>query len=86
MKRTGASVNFEWAYFGVTPQMVHNYSVRWTGVLVAPQTGNYLIGFTGEDGYRLWLDGKVLVEDWTHASSGDHRDKQLHLEAGHAYR
>ena len=85
MTRTDASVNFEWAYFGVTPQMVHNYSVRWTGVLVAPQTGNYLIGFTGEDGYRLWLDGKVLVEDWTPHRPATTETKQLHLEAGQAY-
>ena len=85
MTRTDASVNFEWAYFGVTPQMVHNYSVRWTGVLVAPQTGNYLIGFTGEDGYRLWLDGKVLVEDWTPHRPATTETKQVHLEAGHAY-
>jgi beta-glucosidase len=85
MTRTDASVNFEWAYEGVTPQMVRNFSVRWTGVIVPPKTGNYLIGFTGEDGYRLWLDDKVLVEDWTPHRPATTETKQVHLETGHAY-
>ena len=85
MSRTDASVNFEWGYFGVTPQMVHNFSVRWTGVIVPPRSGDYLIGFTGEDGYRLWLDGKLLVEDWTPHRPATTETKQVHLKAGHAY-
>ena len=85
MTRTDASVNFEWAYFGVTPQMVRNFSVRWTGVIVPPQTGDYLIGFTGEDGYRLWLEGKVLVEDWTPHRPATTTTKRVRLVAGRAY-
>ena len=85
MTRTDASVNFEWAYFGVTPQMVRNFSVRWTGIMIPPQTGDYLIGFTGEDGYRLWLDGKVLVEDWTPHRPATTETKLVHLVAGRAY-
>jgi beta-glucosidase len=53
--------------------------------MVPPQTGNYLIGFTGEDGYRLWLDGTVLVEDWTPHRPATTETKQVHLEAGHGY-
>jgi beta-glucosidase len=85
MTRADTSVNFEWAYFGVTPQMVRNFSVRWTGVVVPPETGDYLFGFTGEDGYRVWLDGKVLVEDWTPHRPATTETKRIHLEAGRAY-
>ena len=42
-----------------------NYSVRWTGFVVPQASGTYQIGATGDDGYRLWLDGKLLVEDWS---------------------
>lgn len=59
--------------------------MRWTGVLVPPTTGDYLIGFTGEDGYRVWLDGNVAVEDWTMHRPATTVTKKLHLEAGHAY-
>src|SRR5437588_371496 len=85
MSRTDANVNFEWAYSGVTPELVRNFSVRWAGVVVPPKTGDYLIGFTGEDGYRVWLDGNLIVEDWTRHRTAQNQTKQLHLEAGHAY-
>ncbi|PYX80792.1 MAG: glucan 1,4-alpha-glucosidase [Acidobacteria bacterium] len=85
MSRTDANVNFEWAYSGVTSELVRNFSVRWAGVVVPPKTGDYLIGFTGEDGYRVWLDGNLIVEDWTRHRPATNQTKQLHLEAGHAY-
>jgi beta-glucosidase len=85
ISRTDPAVNFEWGYSGVTSTMVRNFSVRWTGVLVPPTSGDYLIGFTGEDGYRVWLDGKVVVEDWTAHHPATTVTKQMRLEAGHAY-
>ncbi len=84
--RTDATVNFEWAYFGVTPDMVRNFSVRWTGVFVPPVTGDYLIGFTGEDGYRVWLDDKLVVEDWTPHRPATTELKPMHLEAARVYK
>ncbi len=42
-----------------------NFSVRWTGVLVAPASGDYLLGARTDDGVRLFLDGKLLAQDWT---------------------
>jgi alpha-D-xyloside xylohydrolase len=41
-----------------------NFSARWEGFLLAPEEGLYEIGLEGDDGYRLWLDGKLLIEDW----------------------
>ncbi len=40
------------------------FSARWEGTLTAPETGEYEIAVTGDDGFRLWLDGKLIVEDW----------------------
>lgn len=40
------------------------FSARWEGVLAAPEDGEYEIGLEGDDGYRLFLDGKKVVEDW----------------------
>ncbi|HEU5403086.1 MAG TPA: glycoside hydrolase family 3 C-terminal domain-containing protein [Terriglobales bacterium] len=85
ISRTDAQVNFGWSSFGVNPTMVHNFSVRWTGVLAPPTTGDYLIGFTGEDGYRVWLDGKLVAEDWTQHRPATTVTNQVHLEAGHSY-
>jgi beta-glucosidase len=78
-------VNFAWGFSGVSPQLEKNYSVRWTGVLVPEETSDYLIGFTGQDGYRLWLDNKPLVEDWTRHRPSSTQTKPLRLEKGRAY-
>jgi beta-glucosidase len=40
------------------------FSVRWTGQLTVPATDTYYIGFAGDDGYRVYLDNKLLVESW----------------------
>jgi alpha-D-xyloside xylohydrolase len=40
------------------------FSGRWEGTITAPETGEYEIGVEGDDGFRLWLDGKLAAEDW----------------------
>jgi beta-glucosidase len=85
MMRNDRAVNFLWGFAGVSPRLTQNYSVRWTGVLVPPKTRDYLIGFTGQDGYRVWLDGEVLVEDWTNHRPSATQTQRIHLIKGHAY-
>ena len=41
-----------------------NYSVRWTAKLTAPDTGTYSIAFSGDDGYRVFLDNKEIISSW----------------------
>jgi beta-glucosidase len=40
------------------------FSVRWTGQLSVPASGTYYIGFAGDDGYRVYLDKKLIIESW----------------------
>ncbi|MEN6307481.1 MAG: DUF5110 domain-containing protein, partial [Anaerohalosphaeraceae bacterium] len=42
----------------------NNFSARWEGFLLAPQDGEYEIGVEGDDGFRLYLDGRKVIEDW----------------------
>lgn len=37
------------------------YSVRWEGKLKAPESGFFKLGWKGEDGYRIFLDGDMII-------------------------
>ena len=39
-------------------------SIRWTGELIAPATGQYTFAFTSDDGCRLYLNGEKLIDSW----------------------
>jgi beta-glucosidase len=54
----GRGIPFDW------------YSVRWTGTLTAPAEGAKSIGVEGNDGYRLFLDGKLVIDNWRKQSFG----------------
>jgi len=71
----GRGIPFDW------------YSARWTGSIVAAPQGVRRIGVEGNDGYRLFLDEAVVVDNWKKQSFG-RRVVDVHWEAGstHAIR
>ena len=85
MRRVDPSVNFNWGFNGVSPRLKQNYSVRWTGVLTPSASADYVLGFTGQDGYRVWIDGQLLVEDWSRHRPSTTVTKAIHLDQGHTY-
>jgi beta-glucosidase len=61
-----------------------NFSARWTGFMTPTASGAYRIGVKADDGFRLWVDGKLVSEDWsTHGISTKLVDFQL--EKGRKY-
>jgi beta-glucosidase len=62
-----------------------DYSVRWTGRLVPPVSGRYELTVAGDDGFRLFLDGKPLIDEWTEHPRLLAKTTQADLEAGRAY-
>ena len=83
--RVDQAIDFAWGDTGATPDLLKEYSVRWTGVVVPPESGDYHVGFTGQDGYRMWFDGNMIAEDWTIHHPSTTQSKPFHLEKGHAY-
>lgn len=41
----------------------NNYSIRWTGTFTAPKTGTYKLSLTSHSGSKLYLDGKLVIDD-----------------------
>jgi beta-glucosidase len=54
----GRGIPFDW------------YSVRWTGTLTAPAGGVAKLGVEGNDGYRLWVDDTLVLDNWRKQSYG----------------
>lgn len=82
LSRTDSQVNFEWPDGTPSPGLPsENFSVRWTGMLVAPRTADYSVSFVCDDGGRVFLDGALIAEDWS-----DHAPKPVtftkHFVAG----
>ncbi|MCX8093167.1 MAG: glycoside hydrolase family 3 C-terminal domain-containing protein [Candidatus Goldbacteria bacterium] len=42
-----------------------NFSVRWSGFIKPDKTGTYTFLTYTDDGVRLWIDNKLLIDDWT---------------------
>lgn len=42
-----------------------NFSIRWTGKLLAPVSGRYKLGVTADDGCRLYINGKKIADGWS---------------------
>ncbi|WP_368565251.1 glycoside hydrolase family 3 C-terminal domain-containing protein [Pseudoxanthomonas sp. UTMC 1351] len=98
LTRVDPEVGFRWDRGGPTDDMVargemsaakslggDDFSVRWTGQLVPPVSGKYEIEVAANDGLRLWLDGKPLLEEWSDASRLRSKSVAVDLEAGRAY-
>jgi beta-glucosidase len=69
LTRTDARVDFGWTLNSPGRGIPYDwYSVRWTGTLAIPPGGVRHIGVEGNDGYRLFIDGKVVIDNWTKQS------------------
>ena len=84
-RRVDPKVDFHWTFLPPAPGLATDwYSVRWTGSLVGPESGPRRIGVEGNDGFRLWLDGRLIIDRWR-KSSVRTAAAEVRLEKGRAY-
>jgi beta-glucosidase len=60
-------------------------SVRWTGTLTAPETGQYQFGFVSNQGYRIWVDDQLIANDWSQRDAPTAAGGKIRLEAQRSY-
>ncbi len=58
-----------------------NYSARFEGYFNVPVSGNYLLAVAGDDGYRVYLNNKLVIEHW-HNQPETVRSFEISLTAG----
>ncbi len=84
--RIDPQVDFNWG--SGSPAIgfpTNNFSVRWTGKLVAPKTiDSCNLTITSDDGARLYVDGQRVTNGWIERSSATDEYK-MKLEAGKQY-
>ncbi len=65
LSRIDKEINFHWTLYSPHPDINNDfYSVKWTGKIKSPATGKFKIGLDGNDGYRLYLNGKLIIDNW----------------------
>ena len=60
-----------------------HFSIRWTGKIIPPETVHH-IGISTDDGGRLYVDGKLVIDDWRDHAEVSNKAK-VELKAGKEY-
>jgi hypothetical protein len=68
-------------YVGPAPEIKDEFSVRWTGSIEPRHSEEYTFATLSNDGVRLWVDGKLVIDDWTTHSAKEGQGK-VKLAAG----
>src|SRR5262245_23679220 len=84
--RTDPMVNFLWALGPpADPIGPDTFSVRWIGQVQAVESGTYQFRTESDDGVRLWVNGNLVINNWTdHAGTFD-TTPAITLIAGQKY-
>jgi len=98
MTRVDAQVGFRWDRASPTDDLVargelpaeraledDDFCIRWSGQLLPPVSGRYEIDAAANDGFRLFLDGRLLLDAWTATPRLRGKSTFVELEAGKAY-
>ena len=83
--RVDPAIDFDFSIAGPDTRIGRNdFSIRWTGTLTVTQSRKYKLSVSSDDGSRLSVDGKLLVDNW-----GAHGELalagEIFLEAGRPY-
>lgn len=85
LTRVDRDIDFDW---GTNAPAVgipaDHFSIRWTGTLVPEQSGRYSLALSGDDGIRLYIDGKCVVDLWQRGAANQ-GEYQTDLVAGKRY-
>ncbi|MDR6881461.1 glycosyl hydrolase [Bacillus sp. 3255] len=80
--KTDTQINFNWSKSAALPSLqADTFSVRWTGKLVPAYTETYQISSVSDDGIRVWVNGKLVIDSWFNQSWVE-RTGTIELTAG----
>lgn len=85
LTRRDPQIDFEWGSLSPGANVIKdNFSVRWSGKLSPPESGEYLIGVSGNGGMRLVIDGEIIIEELSNRRTRS-ISKKFSFKAGRTY-
>ena len=71
--KNDSQIDFRWTLFSPDPEKIDYdcYSVSWEGKVIGPKNGKINIGLEGNDGYRLYINDSLLIDNWVQRSYGN---------------
>lgn len=74
-------INFSWEWNPPFSGMSKDFSVRWVGRLEVPESGQLPFYVYSDDGVRLYIDNKLVIDNWNDKRASWSEGK-IHLESG----
>ncbi len=85
LTRTDLTIDFDWGSSNPGAGVgIDNFLVRWTGQVEAPENGTYTFSVRTDDGVRLWVNNRLLVDKWFD-QYGNTWTGEIQLVAGQRY-
>ncbi|GAA3505091.1 hypothetical protein GCM10019016_122040 [Streptomyces prasinosporus] len=69
----------------VTTGRSDDVSVRWTGRIVPERTGAHTFSIIGDNGFRLWIDGRLAIDHWVDDWDREQTAEPIEMTAGRAH-
>jgi PA14 domain/K319L-like, PKD domain len=86
LTRTDSTVNFNWGTGSPGPGVqAENFNIEWTGTVLAPVSGQYRFSTTSDDGIRVWVNGRLMINNWTDHAPTTNTSRTINLTAGVRY-
>ncbi len=69
--RLDNTVNFNWGAASPIPATINTdyFAVRWSGYVIPEFNENYSFFFWADDGVRMWVNGRLIIDSWVSAAS-----------------
>ncbi len=63
-----------------------NWSARWSGLLKSPGDGVYEVGFISNNGFKLFLDGEKVLDNWLDGLPAQLKSTRFKFKTDHVYK
>jgi len=87
-KKIDNNINHSWwaTYPPAKGMNDDNFSIRWSGFLKVKEDGVYNLGMEADDGFRIYLDDKVIIDEWENNNHCAYKGTIINLKKNKYYK